>query len=99
MDPKDKRLTCPHCGCTDFAHSRSQLNTALATFFGLDAFNRSADVYACRRCGRLEWFIPPDEAYLVATAPRVAGLPTVECPQCNMIVKKDVAVCTCGWKR
>jgi predicted nucleic-acid-binding Zn-ribbon protein len=99
MDPANRNLHCAHCGCEDFNHRRAQLNTALATFFGLDAHNQSADVYACRRCGRLEWFLAPDPAYLVATAPAAKGAPAVECPKCNMIVKKEVSRCTCGWSR
>lgn len=95
----DRTLECPHCHGKDFKHQRAQLNTALATFFGLDAFNASADVYACRRCGRLEWFVPPDATYLVETAPAAKGAPAVECPKCNMIVKKDVSRCVCGWTR
>lgn len=99
MDPKDRELRCPHCGCEDFTHRQAQLNTALATFLGLDAHDRSADLYACRRCGRLEWFVAPDPAYLVATAPIAAGAPAVECPRCNMIVKREVSRCVCGWTR
>lgn len=99
MDAKDRKLSCSHCGCADFHHRRAQLNTALATFFGLDQFNQSADVYVCRRCGRLEWFLAPDQDYLVATAPIVKGAPAVECPICNLIVKKEVSRCVCGWTR
>jgi predicted nucleic-acid-binding Zn-ribbon protein len=99
MADEERKLTCPHCGCTDFNRTRAQLNTALATFFNLDAFNRSADVCACRRCGRLEWFVQPDNAYLVATAPPAVGAPAVECPRCNLLVRKGVSRCECGWTR
>ena len=75
----DRPLECSHCGETEFTHRRAQLNTALATFFGLDAHNQSADVYACRRCGRLEWFVPPDLRYLADNAPSVPDAPAVEC--------------------
>lgn len=94
-----RKLRCTHCGCEEFHHRRAQLNTALATLFDLDAFNQSADVYACKRCGRLEWFVPPDPDYLVATAPAAVGAPAVECPRCNMIVHAGVGRCTCGWTR
>lgn len=99
MALEDRKLTCAHCGCTDFNQRRAQLNTALATLFGLDPLNESADVYHCRRCGRLEWFLAPDAQYLVATAPIARDAPAVECPKCNRIVKKDVSRCACGWTR
>ncbi len=99
MTQAERELRCAHCGCQDFNHRRAQLNTALATFFNLDAFDASADVYACRRCGRLEWFIAPDAEYLAATAAPAVGQPAVECPRCNMIVKRDVSRCVCGWTR
>lgn len=95
----ERKLTCAHCGCADFTHRRAQLNTALATMFGLDQYNQSADVYHCRRCGRLEWFLAPDADYLVATAPAATGARAIECPRCNMIVKQDVSRCVCGWTR
>jgi predicted nucleic-acid-binding Zn-ribbon protein len=99
MASDDRKLRCAHCGCEDFTHRRAQLNTALATFFGVDALNQSADVYVCRRCGRLEWFLAPDAAYLVASAPPATGKPATECPRCNMIVAKEVSRCVCGWTR
>lgn len=99
MDRDDRTLTCAHCGCTDFNQRRAQLNTALATFFGLDQHDQSADVYHCRRCGRLEWFLQPDAAYLVATAPAAKGAPAIECPRCNMIIQKNVSRCVCGFTR
>ena len=96
----DRALRCPHCDGAEFAHRRAQLNTALATFFGLDAHNQSADVYACRRCGRLEWFVPPDLRHLADTAPSMPDAPAVECPQCNMIIPAQRSRCgTCGWSR
>jgi len=96
----DKLLACAHCGAGAFEHRRAQLNTALATLFGVDAFNASADVYACRKCGRLEWFLEPDPAYAAQTAPTIEGAPAIECPSCNLIVGAGKAVCgSCGWKR
>ena len=94
-----RALRCPHCGCEAFNHRRALLDTALASFFGLDAFNQSADVYACRKCGRLEWFVPPDADYVVASTPRNESLRATECPTCNMVVKAGVARCVCGWTR
>jgi ribosomal protein L37E len=93
-------MRCPHCGGDAFTHRRAQLNTALATLFSLDAFNKSADVYVCRRCGRIEWFVEPDPVYLAEIAPPAQGLPAVECPKCNMIVGANQSRCAgCGWTR
>ena len=64
------------------------------------ALNASADVYACKGCGRLEWFVEPDLEHLAATAPPVAGAPAMECPSCNLIAPAGRPVCgSCGWKR
>lgn len=52
-----KLLTCSHCGCERFYERSAQLNTAGATFLGLDWANQSARVYVCRDCGHLEWFL------------------------------------------
>lgn len=96
----DKTLTCGHCGGQHFNHRRAQLNTALATLFGVDALNTSADVYACRSCGRLEWFLEPDLGYLSAAAPSAEGTPAMECPSCNMIIAAGRPMCgSCGWRR
>lgn len=93
-------MRCPHCGGDAFTHRRAQLNTALATLFSLDAFNKSANVYVCRRCGRIEWFVEPDPVYLAEIAPPARGLPAVECPKCNMIVGANQSRCAgCGWTR
>lgn len=96
----DKKLACAHCGGEHFNHRRAQLNTALATFFGVDALDTSADVYACRRCGRLEWFLEPDLQYIAQTAPTAEGAPAMECPSCNLIIGAGRPVCgNCGWRR
>ncbi|MBR2835749.1 MAG: DNA-binding protein [Coriobacteriales bacterium] len=52
-----KQLVCPHCGNKRFYRSEAQLNTAGLTFINLDWANRSASVFECTSCGRLEWFI------------------------------------------
>ncbi|MEM9594839.1 MAG: hypothetical protein AAGD06_11265 [Acidobacteriota bacterium] len=59
MDVHGGKLICKHCGHNGFAHRRAQLNTAGLTLFDLDFLNKSADVYACKRCGFLHWFLPP----------------------------------------
>lgn len=50
-------VTCSHCGGDEFDERSAQLNTAGATFLGLDWANRNATVLVCRSCGHLEWFL------------------------------------------
>ena len=52
-------LKCPHCAGHSFSRRSSQLNTAGMTFFDLDWMNKSAEVFVCDNCGRLEWFLEP----------------------------------------
>ena len=54
-----KPLVCPHCGGTAFDQREAQLNTAGMTFLKLDWMNKSATVFHCQVCGRLEWFLDP----------------------------------------
>jgi predicted nucleic-acid-binding Zn-ribbon protein len=56
-----KKVACPHCGASEFAEGRAQLNTAGMTFLGLDWANESATTLACTNCGRVEWFLKPPE--------------------------------------
>jgi len=52
-----KPLVCPHCGGNQFDQREAQLNTAGLTFFKLDWLNKSAQVFVCGGCGRIEWFL------------------------------------------
>ncbi|ERI04232.1 hypothetical protein [Atopobium sp. oral taxon 810] len=52
-----KHVVCSHCGRDKFDKRTAQLNTAAATFFGLDWANVSATVLVCQNCGHLEWFL------------------------------------------
>lgn len=54
---QNKELICSHCGSKHFDEQEAQLNTAGMTFLGLDWANKSATVYICKTCGRLEWFL------------------------------------------
>lgn len=99
MEKTGKKMKCPHCKCKDFNHRRAQLNTALATMLELDALNESADVYVCRQCGHLQWFVGPDKDHLIENAPKIAGAPAVGCPKCNLIVPEEISLCVCGWSR
>lgn len=51
-----KPVACSHCGGDRFFRRPAQLNTAGATFFGLDFANKTAYAYICAECGRVEWF-------------------------------------------
>ena len=57
-----KNLVCPHCGGTAFDQREAQLNTAALAFFKLDWMNKSATVFHCLGCGRLEWFLDPSQS-------------------------------------
>jgi len=54
-----KPLLCLHCHGSNFTQRQVQLNTAAMTFLNLDWMNRSATVFHCQQCGRLEWFLDP----------------------------------------
>lgn len=54
-----KILTCPHCGGQDFMESQALVNTTAMTFFKLDWLDKSASVFICQDCGRMEWFLNP----------------------------------------
>ncbi len=51
-----KYLECSHCDYQGFQSSSAQLNTALMTFFDFDWLNKSAHVFECEQCGKIEWF-------------------------------------------
>ena len=53
----DRQLVCPHCGNTRFEQGEAMLNTAGLTFLKLDWANRSATIFECTACGRIEWFV------------------------------------------
>jgi len=69
-----------------------QLNTSFLTFLGLDWLNAEADVFVCRSCGRLEWFLDVDSHSDVAAAE------SIECPSCGETIPPDKSACSkCGW--
>jgi hypothetical protein len=51
-------LRCEICKNERFWQRRAQLNTAVASFFGLDWSNPSAECYVCSQCGYIHWFLP-----------------------------------------
>ncbi len=49
---------CTVCGNDKFTTRKAQLNTSLATMFGLDWANRSAVCVLCSQCRYIHWFLP-----------------------------------------
>jgi predicted RNA-binding Zn-ribbon protein involved in translation (DUF1610 family) len=87
-----KRLACPHCGGESFSTRRAQLNTAFMTAMGLDWLNRSAEVYVCDGCGRLEWFMN-----LKGEEGKDSEEP-LECIACGEAIPEGQDTCPrCGW--
>ena len=56
-----KEVRCPHCEEKNFDTGSALLNTAGATFLGLDWADRSAHVLICTTCGHVEWFLQKPE--------------------------------------
>jgi hypothetical protein len=54
-----QKLQCEVCKNGQFWYRKAQLNTSVASFFGLDWANPSAECYICSRCGYIHWFLPP----------------------------------------
>src|SRR5215203_219116 len=42
-----RSLVCQHCGYDQFIMREAQLHTAFLTFFNLEWFGKSADLYVC----------------------------------------------------
>ncbi len=49
-------MTCVFCQFTELDRTLYMLNTQGMSMLGLDAFNRQANCYVCRRCGFIHWF-------------------------------------------
>jgi len=57
VDVKGHSLKCPVCDNTTFWVKGAQLNTAAASFFGLDWANRTATCFVCSNCTHILWFV------------------------------------------
>lgn len=53
-------LRCVVCGHDQFRQRSAQLNTAGASFLGLDWANQSAWCFVCEQCGYIHWFLPTE---------------------------------------
>ena len=51
-----KDLECLVCKYDQFSIREAQLNTAMASAFGLDWTNPSAKCAICAQCGYIHWF-------------------------------------------
>ena len=87
-----KTLHCPHCGGEDFDSGEAQLNTAGMSLLGLDFLNTTARTFACRRCGRIEWFTPEGGARADDRAEETS------CLSCGERIPAGEDRCpACGW--
>jgi predicted nucleic-acid-binding Zn-ribbon protein len=50
-------LKCNHCKNDEFFKDKRLLNSAGATFLGLDWANKEALLYICSKCGNIHWFL------------------------------------------
>jgi hypothetical protein len=57
VEVKGHALSCPICSNKKFWTRRPQLNTSIASFFGLDWANRSATCFVCSECTHISWFL------------------------------------------
>jgi len=88
---KGKQLQCSHCGGVLFSTRDAQLNTSFMTLLGLDWLNTSADVFVCRRCGHLEWFLELKDQSEDLSQP-------TECLSCHSEIPAGRDTCpNCGW--
>lgn len=56
-----KRVTCSHCGCSNFTAQEILLNTWLLSLLRFDWLDSSATVLTCDNCGHLTWFAQDEE--------------------------------------
>ena len=92
IEVRGKQLVCTHCGGRRFARRQAQLNTALMTFFDVDWLNKSAEVFVCSACGRLEWFLNP------TISPEDSASEPIECVSCGETIPAGQDKCPkCGW--
>jgi len=57
VEVRGNKLVCPICSCDKFWNRNAQLNTSVASFFGLDWANKSATCFVCADCTYIYWFL------------------------------------------
>lgn len=97
----DKPLKCNHCDTGRFGVRRAQLNTAFASFMGIDFLNESAHVFTCASCGHLHWFMGLSEEDIVRLDPR-DGVQRddypINCLSCGARIPAGESRCpACDW--
>ena len=88
-------LRCRHCNNETFTRRSALLDTSMASFFGLEWMNPTADVYVCSRCGNLHYFLAPpvDE-----NQPPSETDDPISCFNCHQIIPPGLDRCQeCGW--
>jgi len=91
-------LRCPHCGGDSFKQSRVELGQRGGLrFSGFDWFEDSMEVFACLKCGRLEWFRRAEHAQDVqVTKPDQTGK-DADCSRCGTLIPATDDFCpNCG---
>lgn len=85
-------LNCSHCFFGGFECSSVQLNTAFMTLIDLDWLNKSATVFQCQNCGKLEWFGGNAEVT------ELDDLTETDCLACDGTILAGKSKCNkCGW--
>jgi DNA-directed RNA polymerase subunit RPC12/RpoP len=54
-------IHCHHCGGFEFEKDSILLNTPGMTMMGMAWADRTANVFACMRCGQIQWFLTEPE--------------------------------------
>ena len=84
-----RELSCSHCSGTIFSERSALLNTRGMTWLGFDWLNEGAQVFACTRCGHLEWF---------ASVPEQPRSTAITCLSCGTLIPPETDRClNCGW--
>jgi hypothetical protein len=56
-------LKCRICRHPYFWRHEVQLNTQMASFFGVEWMNSVATCAVCDHCGYIHWFLPPQDRH------------------------------------
>ena len=72
-----------------------QFDVAFMTFFDPNCLNRTANLFACTTCGRLEWFVDPTVPSEAAADDKAEPR---ECMACRETIPAGQDTCPkCGW--
>jgi ribosomal protein L40E len=91
-----KALRCSHCGHDRFRAAAADVGVIVGTLA-----SGGTNIYACARCGHLEWFVRSvGEAFIVER--KAEPLPereqAIECVACHATMPAEATKCpSCGW--